>query len=195
MTAVRGDRVGRARAGRARSRGTDRVEDVLVWLLMSAGLVLLVGSWTLGLSVQMRMGERAGTESLTRTEVRAVLLEAAPSSISGPASAGPPVRAAARWIGVDGEPHTGRVEAVSGARAGSGVTVWVDRDGTVTTPPTSAADARVAGVLVGFDVLLLGAAALVGVWIGVRRLTSSVNAVGWEREWAQVEPDWRRRVW
>ncbi|MCW2720918.1 MAG: hypothetical protein JWR81_4740 [Pseudonocardia sp.] len=51
--------------------------------------------------------------------------------------------------------------------------MWVDRDGTVTTPPTNAADAWVNGALVGFDVLLLGGAVLVGIWMWVRRLTAS----------------------
>lgn len=37
---------------------------------------------------------------------------------------------------------------------------------------------------------LLGGAVPVGVWMGVRRLSASINAAGWEREWAQVGPEW-----
>jgi hypothetical protein len=77
---------------------------------------------------------------------------------------------------------------MSGSPAGTEVPVWVDRDGTVTTPPTNAADAWVNGALVGFDVLLLGGAVLVGIWMWVRRLTASVNTVEWEREWARSNP-------
>jgi hypothetical protein len=161
---------------------------------MSAGFVLLVGAGSLGLSVHAQVNQRAAIESVDRTEISAVLLEASPSSTGGSASVNPAVAAAARWNGPDGAPHTGRVQTVPGTPAGTQVPAWVERDGTITTRPTSATDAGVAGVLVGFYALLLGGAVLVGVWIWVCRLTASVNCARWEREWAQVEPDWSGHV-
>lgn len=194
MDPVHSDRARRSRAERSHPRVTDRVEDVVAWLLVSVSLVLLVGSWMFGLAVQKGMEELVGAQSLDRVEVVAVLLETAPSLVGGSGGVGPPAGAVASWIGVDSQPHTGRVDAVSGSPVGTEVPVWIDHDGMLTTPPTTAADAWVDGVLAGFDVLLLGLAVLVGVWMGVRRLTAAVNADEWEQEWAQVEPGWSGRV-
>ncbi len=149
------DRADRQSTARPHPRATDRVEDVVTWLLMSAGLVLL---------------------------------EAAASPTGEPA--GTTIGVPARWIGGDGGPRTGRVEAMPGAPAGSLVPVWVNHDGTVTTPPPTPSDAWVGAALVGFDALLLGGAVIVGIWMGVHRLTALVNAAAWEREWAQVGPEW-----
>jgi hypothetical protein len=182
------------RAKRPRSRLTDRAEDVASWVLMSAALLLLVVAWMSGLAFHGQLTELAATESTARTEIPAVLLEAVPAAADGQESTGVPVLAAARWIGVDGSPRTGRVSVTSDGQAGSAVSVWIDRDGTITTPPSTGADALIGGLLVGFNVLLLGAAVLIGIWAALRRLTASVNAARWEREWAQVGPEWSGHV-
>lgn len=187
------DRSSRPGTVRPRPRVTDRVEDIVAWLLMSAWLVLLVGAWMSGYSMHARMREQAEVARASQSQISAVLVEAVPTRTGGPASVGLPVAAAVRWTSMDGSPHTGRVHVMSAAAAGSVVSVWVNRDGTITGSPSSASDAWVAGVLVGFNVLLLGSAVLVGTWIGVRRTTASVNADQWEREWAEVGPTWSRR--
>lgn len=183
MPPVRRDRARRPRL-------TDRAEDVAGWVLISAGLLLIVGAWMSGFAVHTRLAELAVAEGAARTEVTAVLVAAVPGPAGGPASTGVPELAAARWVGADGAPRTGRVPVMSAATAGSTVSVWVERDGRVTTPPSTAADAWVGAILVGFNVQLLGTAVLFGMWVEVRRLTAKVNAARWEREWAQVGPEW-----
>lgn len=182
------------RAERPRPRLTDRAEDIASWVLMSAALLLLVVAWMSGLAVHGQLTELAATESAARTEIPAVVLEAVPAAADGQEGMGVPVSAAARWIGVDGAPRTGRVSVTSGAQAGSTVSVWIGRDGTITRPPSAGADALIGGVLIGFIVLLLGAAVLIGIWAVVRKLTASVNSARWEREWAQVGPEWSGHV-
>jgi hypothetical protein len=43
-------------------------------------------------------------------------------------------------------------------------------------------------------VLCVGATVLVVTWLGVRAVTGRFNSRRWEREWARVEPLWRRTV-
>ncbi len=79
-----------------------------------------------------------------------------------------------------------------GARAGSTAPIWTERDGTLAEAPTSSLAAGFAAVLSGAVVLLLCGAVVVGAWWATRRVISTLNVRSWEREWAVVEPQWRR---
>lgn len=98
----------------------------------------------------------------------------------------------ARWTGTDGSPRTDQVSAPSAAGAGRVVTVWVDRDGGIAAPLMSAVNALAAGILSAVGVLILGGMALVSMWAAVRRMTAARDAACWEREWADVGPEWSR---
>jgi hypothetical protein len=65
------------------------------------------------------------------------------------------------------------------------------RDGALTGPPTTAAQALGSGLASGLAVMMLDAALVSGVWWATRRATSAIDAAAWEREWALVEPQWR----
>ena len=83
MTPVRHDRTDGPRTARPHPRVTDRVEDIVAWVLMAAGLVVLVGSCMVGLTLRAQMIDRAGIESAQRTKISAVLLEASGWACAG----------------------------------------------------------------------------------------------------------------
>jgi hypothetical protein len=176
------------RATRPRRRGTDLVEDIAVWLLTAAGAFLLAFAAQLGATVHASAAQR-GVESAA-VPVEAVLTDDAPVA-TGPMNAALLVRAPARWTGGDGLPATGPVPAGSGARAGTAVTIWLDPAGRPAPPPV---DPGVQGWISAAGVVVVGGVLLGTAWIGVRGLTGRINSARWEREWAEVGPDWSRTV-
>lgn len=177
-------------------RPTDRVEDAVAWLLVAAGLllVLLIGS-VVGAVYQDGL-ERVSAERSGRHQVPAELLAV-------PESAGPTLGRAgrvesrtARWVDPQGRPHTGRVTVTPGtARDAQGrLLIWVDDTGRTTRPPATPEQTGQAAVLVAIAMAAAGAVALGGIWLGVRAVLDRLNDARWEREWAQVGPRWSGRV-
>lgn len=179
--------------GRGRRRFTDVVEDVAAWALTSMGALLLVAAILAGSAAYGSTVERGLVERAERTPVQAVLLENTPvvSGARGTAPSRVPVRAS--WVGADGMPRSGLVEAAPALRAGSTVTIWLDHDGRVVPRPVGEDEAVLVGGLAVTGVVLLGGLLLGGCWAGVRMLTGRVKAALWEQEWAQVEPRWSGR--
>jgi hypothetical protein len=180
-------------AGRLPRRASDRVEDAVAWVLIVAGLLLVVVAGVFGLGVYGRESERAELEIASRSQVRAVLIEDA-QLVSGELGERLPVRALARWTDRNGLEHSRAVDVGRAAPAGTEVEVWVDAEGEAVARPVSPQNAVVGGITAAFGVLCAGGTLLAAMWFGVRELTARHNARGWEREWEQVEPDWRRRL-
>jgi hypothetical protein len=174
-------------------RGTDRVEDVTAWILIVAALLLIVVAGVTGLGVHGREAERAVLDSRSTSQVRSVLLEDAKVMISEVGER-MPVRVPARWTDGDGREHTGSVLVQRAQPAGAEIDVWIDGAGEITSRPANLLNAVFGGIVSAFGVLCAGGTLLVAAWLGVRRATGAVNARRWEREWAAVEPHWRRNV-
>jgi hypothetical protein len=172
------------RTARPRRRRTDLAEDVAAWMLISAAVFLLLVAVQAGVAVHASAVQRG--IATAAVPVEAVLTADAPV-VTGAGTAAALLRAPATWTGNDGLPGSGVVPAGSGARAGTTVTIWLDRDGRLVPHPV---DPVVEGWVSAVDLLLLGGAVLGGSWIGVRRLTGWINSARWEREWADVGPDW-----
>lgn len=189
--ARRRQRADRVRAGR---RFTDLVEDGAAWLLASAGAFLLVAAFLTGSAAYGSAVERGRVERATRTATEAVLLEDAQAVTGEPGTVPALVSVAARWIGSDGAPRTGRVMAGAGTRAGSTMTVWLDRDGRAVAPPVDEAGAVVIGGGAAMALLVGGGMVLGGCWAAVRGLLWRANSARWQREWARVGPEWSRSV-
>jgi hypothetical protein len=165
------------------------VEDVVAWLLVAAGLLLVVLAGAAARDVHRDGLERARVQDAQRHQVSAVL-------IAG--SDGMPGRyesRIARWTGPDEQQRIGRVP-VPGVwgRPGDRVDVWIDATGAPTRPPATASEAvQAAGVTAG-AVLTAGLVLLSAAWLGLRAVTTRCNDARWEREWARVGPLWSRRV-
>ena len=97
------------RAGRS-GCWTDCVEDVAAWVLLAAGLrVVLVGG-VLGIGVYDRMVRQGHAEAVDRTPASATLQDSAPTIAYAEPTA-PPLDVRATWKDRRGATHTGLVRA------------------------------------------------------------------------------------
>jgi hypothetical protein len=170
-------------------RRTDRVEDLVAWLLTCLGLLAVLGSVLVGHAAH---GAALGRDGAP-IPVRAVLLDDAPATSA--AHQRVPVgrhRVPLAWTGVDGIVHVVEVTVPPALPAGSAVTVWLDRTGRVVADPSERTAQAVAfGISAGLAVIALTWAVLALLWSAVCRMTAACNDAGWTREWARVEPRWR----
>ena len=60
-------------------RWTDRVEDATAWILLAAGLLVVLLGGVFGIGVHDRLANQARAEALDRTPVDATLLHASPT--------------------------------------------------------------------------------------------------------------------
>ena len=180
-------------AFRARRTGrwTDRVEDATAWILLAAGLLVVLLGGVYGLAVHARLTDRARAEALDRKPAVATLLNAAPT-IGSDSTLSMPVEVAATWRDRAGVPHTGTVPAPQGLEAESTVQIWIDRSGAAVPEPTSDGDALKIATITAAITILGGAIVLAALWCVVRRITLSYNCAAWEREWREVAAIWSR---
>ena len=173
-------------------RRTDRVEDLVAWLVTTLGLLAVLGSLLVGHAAHQAALGRASAAG----PVRAVLLaDAPPAPAADQRVPSPRLRAPVAWTGPDGAAHVASVSVAPALPAGSAVTLWVDRAGRVVADPAErSAEAWAFGISAGLTVVALSWALLTLAWSAVCRVTASRNAAGWAREWARVEPRWRRSV-
>ena len=188
---MRGERQRHTHPQRLPRRATDRIEDVVAWLLTTLGLLVAVLAATTGARLHAEGAHRVDVETQERTQVQAVLLERAPTVLGDKArGARPmPVSVPARYPAPDGTERVADAQVQGPLPAGAAVPIWIDRSGKITAPvraahPMASAATGAAGVLI------VGALVLGGLWAGVRRTILRVNLARWEREWAQVEPRW-----
>lgn len=176
------------------TRRTDRVEDLVAWLLVSLGLLAGVGAVLVGSAAhaaalgQGRLGEA--------TPVSVVLLaDLPPTPTATPRFASPVPRVPVGWTSADGVGRTGELSVHAPLSAGDEVTAWLDRSGRLSaTPPQHASEAVAFGVGAGLTAAALAWALLNLLWAGVRRATAARNDAGWTRGWAHVEPVWSRQI-
>ena len=169
-------------------RGTDRVEDALAWLLTALGMIVLIGAVTVGVGVYTQSMDRSAQSD--RLQATAVLLVDASDKVADTGSAAPFARVPARWTDSVGRQHEDEVLARSDSRAGDQVSIWLDRDGDLSSPPGSPLSAALDGLVIGIVMLGLGCSLIAAVWIGLRRIIFQHNTRAWEREWARVGPEW-----
>jgi hypothetical protein len=172
-------------------RWTDRVEDLAAWVLLAAGLLVVMFGAVLGIGTHDRLIQQARAEALDRTPATATLLETAASSPSAyPVKS--PVGVHATWQDSSGMTHTGIVTAPEGQDAGSTVAIWIDRSGAAVPSPISDALALGMAAITAGIVILGGMIVLAVLWQVLRRAMLAYNCAAWEREWREVGPTWSR---
>ena len=169
-----------------RVRATDRVEDAAVWLLIALALITVLGALAVGAAGYAEGMDRVRAEAAVRTTAVAVLAE--------PATSVGPQQVRATWTGPGGVAVDGRVPVRGRLAAGTGVRVWIDDRGRVTSAPMDAGAAVVMGWVRGVLAALCGWSVLALAWVGVRRAVAARNAAVWAREWRRVEPSWSGRA-
>lgn len=173
-------------------RPTDRVEDLVAWVLTVAALLVVMSACLTGISVHRDESARVEASS-SALQVPAVLLEDA-TVTSGEYGMHRLVLVPARWTDRAGLEHVDAIVVTRSAPAGTEVAVWIDATGKITPPPVRPVNAVFGGIVAAVGVLCAGTTLLVAIWVGVRTVTGRMNARRWERGWARVEPLWRRSV-
>jgi hypothetical protein len=170
-------------------RTTDRLEDVAAWVLIAAGLLVVLFSYVGGAQFYNHGLARVQVESAQRTPTEARLLSDAGvnSSVSSQSST---VVASATWQDRVGAAHDGFVMVPRGLHAGAKVVVWTDVSGANVPAPMTNQDALLMGLIGGGVALAGGIGLLFGLWALVRRATLAANCARWEDEWREVAPNW-----
>lgn len=176
----------RTRSGR---RTTDRMEDVAAWVLVAAGLLVVLFGYGLGKQSYEQGLERARAESAERTPTTARLVADAQVTSSANATSST-VLAPATWRDRFGAAHDGFVVVPRGLHAGAGMPIWTDGSGAKVPAPMTNQDALLLGLCVGGMALAGGIGLLFGVWALVRRATMAANCAHWADEWRDVSPNW-----
>lgn len=172
-------------------RTTDRIESLAVWILIAAGLLVVLLSCGIGFRAHGEVLERGRMESAARTPAVARLL-ADSTVINFANAASSSVMVPATWQDPSGSPRTGLVAAPRGLHAGGTIAIWVDASGANVPAPTSAQDAGLVGLIAGGMALAVGIGLLLGLLALVRRTTLAANCARWEAEWREVAPRWIR---
>ncbi|MEU2348483.1 hypothetical protein [Modestobacter sp. NPDC049651] len=172
-------------------RGSDRLELASRVLLAAVLLLAVPVALAVGTVAHAAAQRVAAVQAADRSQQVAVLVDDAPPATLGTTGDRHPTQA--RWTAPDGTARSGTVPARPGMRAGDEVTVWLDADGGRVPAPMSADDvfwqAFSQGVLV-----FLGTAGTAGLLhLGVCRALWRQRSRRWEREWADVEPEWAGR--
>ena len=170
-------------------RWTDRLEDAAAWILLAAGLlVVLVGS-LFGIGVHDRLVDQARAETSDHMPAIATLLHASPT-IGSDSTLSAPLWTAATWRDRSGEAHTGTLPAPQGLEAGQTFQIWINRAGAPVPEPITDTDAVAMATVIAAVTFLVGVGVLAAVWGAVRRITLSCNCAAWEREWREVAVIW-----
>ena len=174
------------------TRWTDRVEDVAAWVLLAAGLLLVLLACTLGIGVHAQMVRQGQTEALDRTATSATLLERAPLIASALQRRGSGRCASYLGRPLGDGPHGAGGGAAGIVAKGSTLTIWIDRSGASVPEPKTSGDALVlAGIVAGL-VFSGGVVALAVLWAVLRHVLMAYNCAAWEQEWKAVAPLWSR---
>ena len=172
-------------------RRTDRIEDLVAWLLTTAGLFVFLLGVATGVSVRSALLEHDRAAARDRTQVEAVL-GVEPPQVHANGATSLSARTA-RFTDPAGQEHEVIVTVDAGLPAGSAVPVWVDREGRLTGPPLGAVDALVLGASAAVGIVGVGVSLLFGAWRAVRWELGRRNTAAWADEWSRVEPEWSRQ--
>jgi hypothetical protein len=98
-----------------------------------------------------------------------------------------------RWTDAGGIVRTGAALVDPGTSKGAAVRVWVDRKGTVTSPPESALNATTTGWVMGTAAAFGVAFGTYGLWAATCWLVDRRRYAQWDTEWERAEPLWSAR--
>lgn len=172
-------------------RGVDRAEALMLFAVMVAGLLLVPAAAALGTSISNSAEHSAAQR---RAELRSVAAHTLQdTAVAVPAAPGQLAsRVRVGWTDEIGVPREGWADVVIGTKAGSAVTIWLDRSGAVVAAPRQPADSVALGAAAGMITVMLGWPLL---WLAFRLLRIPLNRRrdrAWEREWAETAPRWKK---
>jgi hypothetical protein len=164
--------------------------------------ILLVCSLLLGVAIALAVATAAHTQAQTeataqaadRHQVSAVLREDASPPRDGSGKITDLAQANVSWTEPSGAERTQLIFVAIRAKAGSTVSVWVDREGNRTTRPLDGGDAAATAVGYGLLTYVAISMAAFGAYYSFRKLLDRSRSRRWEAEWAVVGPVWTGKV-
>ncbi|ATE53977.1 Rv1733c family protein [Actinosynnema pretiosum] len=175
------------------ARAGDRLVGALfglVWVVAAIGMPV---AGAVGTRTHTHLSDLSDHQLSTTTPAQAVLLADSPHSDSSTIGAGDErTQVPATWQTQDGTLRTGKVEAANDLTAGTTVPIWLNDEGTPTPKPLTSGEALLgaAGAALGTWLALVATATTCGATAHIAVHRAHLRA--WEREWALVEPSWRR---
>lgn len=174
-------------------RPSDRLE---AWIVLAAWTLALLGGLLAALATQGAVQHDLAARRADVHSVSAVLTEDAPRipPVSTSGYSEDKVWAKVRWVAADGSTHTGTTRVEPGVAVGTRVTAWTDHTGRLVLEPASPTEAWLETVLFSAAAALgAGAVVLAGERLARGRLDRR-RLAEWDRQWAQVGPQWRKRM-
>ncbi|RZB15310.1 hypothetical protein StrepF001_33225 [Streptomyces sp. F001] len=173
-------------------RTSDRIES---WFFRFLMLVLALGlpaaSVGAGLTAYEASMRVVQAQSAQRQAITARVVSDAEGARDGAEDV--MQRSQVRWTGKDGKERTGTATVKAGTPKGVTVRVWLDRDGTITSPPMTAVNATATAWLAGGMTAVTVAAGVLAARAGMRRVLDGRRYAQWDAEWDVVEPSWSGR--
>jgi hypothetical protein len=187
-----------AHSDRLPRRPVDRLEDLVIWMLITLGLLPAVLAAAVAARRHGEGMHRVELETRQRIQVQAVLLEPAPQLLvvddRSRAVRLVPASVPVRYRAPDGMERRATALVKGRRPAGVVVPVWVDRYGAITNAPAHGIDAVRSAAMGAAGVLAVSALVLGGIGAGVRTAARRFAMRRWEQEWEQVEPLWSGRA-
>ncbi|MGW5718532.1 Rv1733c family protein [Amycolatopsis sp. NPDC003865] len=177
------------------ARPSDRLQARLLGLVILLSLVAAAGAVLLGIGVYAVEAAKSREQTATRYTVAATLLTDGPLPAAAgrggtPFDSGP---ARATWWTRDGQQRVGDVDAPAGAAAGRRIDIWLDRTGTPSERPLTAAAAVVGGPLAALTFWAAVTSVLVGGYRVVVFVLDRHRFAQWQREWTALQTGRPRR--
>jgi hypothetical protein len=172
-------------------RRVDRLEAALIMLALLAALLAVPAAAALGTTIRDRVDHSTAEDRAEVHPVHARTLDNTAEAF--PASPGLAMTAArVEWFDASGSAHEGKADVLIGTKAGTDLTIWLDRSGAITRVPRSLGDGTPLGLAAGLVLPLLVWPLLFVLFRFVRRPLDTRRALAWAREWEQVAARWTR---
>ncbi|WP_425825161.1 Rv1733c family protein [Streptomyces fractus] len=177
-------------------RRSDAVEG---WAALLLGLLALLmapaSGVAAGWAAHADAAGHARAQMAQRKEVRAKLVEDAPDQV--PSQSGVqntvtyPVKV--RWTDEGRGVVVAKAPVAAGLERGDRTSVWLDRQGRVTTEPWGSEAVWARALTAAFLVTLTTATLALLARCLLRRVLDHRRLTAWERDWRRVGPEWSRR--
>jgi hypothetical protein len=177
-------------------RPVDRFELALLVTGVLIGLLVLPVALMLGSDTYAAQSLMAKEQSSARHETTATLLADAPTTTvaAGETASAGTSAVRAEWHTPDGRTRVGLIIADDGTRAGTRIPVWLDAEGNPVNRPLTPTDAVASAITVTVIVWTVALALLTGLFLLSRACLDRCRSLAWQRQWAEVEPEWSHRT-
>ena len=171
-----------------------RSDTIEAWIVLAGWVCALLVGLLAGLGAAHAVERAADRERAENRAVSAVLAEDAEEKVLARAVSDHRVWATVRWAAPDGSTRTDEARVPPGARAGSAVTVWTDKSGTLTSEPLTDGEARLHAAFGGVLAAAGASGAVWGVVWGSRVHLNRCRMRQWAAEWERVGTRWGRKT-